>query len=147
MTRSSFVNLSIGLLLLLGASVVNAQRSYCAEDPFVSPSRIYVNRQYGGPACLPFAYCSSSHRRRTQAKIGELLHIAYGPVAVILIQKPVFSILILFTRRRCNPLRYIPVIWGAITALVLYFIVAILLTVRKSGSFNLWPLIPQEIIG
>ena len=34
--------------------------------------------------------------------------------------------------RRCNPLRYIPVLWGAITALVLYFIVAILLTVRES---------------
>ncbi|KAH8088115.1 integral to membrane protein [Filobasidium floriforme] len=81
MPRSSFVNLSIGLLLLLGANAVNAQRSYCAEDPFANPSE-----------------------------------------------------------DRCNPLRYIPVIWGAITALVLYFIVAILLTVqffRYGGKYFL----------
>lgn len=31
---------------------------------------------------------------------------------------------------RCNPLRYIPVLWAAILSLSLYFLVAILLTIR-----------------
>jgi hypothetical protein len=31
---------------------------------------------------------------------------------------------------RCNPLRYIPVLWAAVLSLSLYFLVSILLTIR-----------------
>ncbi|GHJ87333.1 hypothetical protein NliqN6_3735 [Naganishia liquefaciens] len=41
---------------------------------------------------------------------------------------------------QCNPLRYIPVLWGAILALTLYFLVSILLTIqffRHGGKYFL----------